>query len=181
MKKDSKNKFNTPEGYFENFNERLMDHINKEEVQEAGSLIPKSDGFRVPDGYFNDVAPAIISKITEKKLKVIQLKSYRSFYYGAAAVAAIFILIFSLTKNITTSSSTINFDDLANAELDAYFENADLDMTSYEIAEVAAFDETELTDLLYNNLEDDIILNYLNDNVDDFEMEELNLDNIDNE
>ncbi|GLU44360.1 hypothetical protein [Allomuricauda sp. NBRC 101325] len=179
MKKDSKNKFNAPEGYFENFNERLMDRINYEEMAASGSLIPKSDGFRVPHDYFNEVTPTILSKISEENPKVIQLKSYRRFYYGAAAVAAIFVLIFSLFQSKTTSP--ISFDDLANAELDAYFESADLNMTSYEIAQLAAFDETELNDLLYTNLEDDMIIDYLNNNVDDFELEELNLDNNEND
>ncbi|SDQ66180.1 hypothetical protein [Flagellimonas zhangzhouensis] len=175
MKKDSKNRFNTPEGYFENFNERLMDRIHKEEMGETGSLIPKSDGFRVPDNYFKEVTPAILSKTKEEKPKVFQLKSYSSFYYAAAAIAAIFILFFNITKNTTTPD--INFDDLASTELDAYFEKADLNMTSYEIAEVAAFNETELNDLLYNNLEDDIIIEYMNNNIEDFELEEFNLDN----
>jgi len=41
MKKNHKDKFKTPEGYFESFNERLMDKIVKEE-----SIIPSSDGLQ---------------------------------------------------------------------------------------------------------------------------------------
>ena len=47
MKEKPKRTFKTPEGYFENFNERLLDRMAKEE-----SIIPKEDGFTVPEGYF---------------------------------------------------------------------------------------------------------------------------------
>ena len=177
MEKDKKNSFNTPEGYFESFNDRLMDRIQSEEAQEGGSIIPKTDGFSVPDGYFDEVTPTVLSKTVAKETKVIPLKPYRNLYYGVAAVAAIFILIFSFTWNPT--SEPITFDDLANAEIEAYFENTDLEMTSYEIAEVVSLEEMELTDMLGDDLEDDIIMEYLDENVDN--IEELNLEDIDYE
>ncbi|MDF0716314.1 hypothetical protein PY092_09160 [Muricauda sp. 334s03] len=177
MKEDKKNSFNTPEGYFESFNDRLMDRIQKEKAQEGGSIIPKTDGFAVPVGYFNEVTPTVLSKINTKKTKVIPLKTNRRFYYGVAAVAAIFILMFSLIWE--SNPEPISFDDLANAEIEAYFENTDLEMTSYEIAEVVSLEEIELNDILDNDLEDDIIMEYLDENVDD--IEELNLEDIDYE
>ncbi|WP_437395032.1 hypothetical protein [Flagellimonas lutimaris] len=177
MKKDKKNSFNTPEGYFDNFNDRLMDRIKKEEAGETTSLIPKSDGFAVPDGYFDEVTPTVLSKTVAKVTKVIQFKPNRNFYYGVAAVAAIFILIFSFTWNST--SEPITFDDLANAEIESYLENTDFEMTSYEIAEVVSLEEMELTDMLGDDLEDDIIMEYLDENVED--IKELNLDDTDYE
>jgi len=177
MKKDKKNSFNTPEGYFDNFNDRLMDRIKKEEAGEATSLIPKSDGFAVPDGYFDEVTPTVLSKTVAKETKVIQFKPNRNFYYGVAAVAAIFILIFSFTWNSTPES--ITFDDLANAEIESYLENTDFEMTSYEIAEVVSLEEMELTNILGDDFEDDIIMEYLDENVED--IKELNLDDTDYE
>ena len=177
MKKDKKNSFNTPEGYFDNFNDRLMDRIKKEEAEETTSLIPKSDGFAVPDAYFDEVTPTVLSKTVAKETKVIQFKSNRNFYYSVAAVAAIFILIFSLTWNST--SEPITFDDLANAEIESYLENTDFEMTSYEIAEVVSLEEMELTDMLGDDFEDDIIMEYLDENVED--IKELNLDDTDYE
>lgn len=169
MKKDKKNSFNTPEGYFESFHERLMDKINKE-GNETESIIPKSDGFAVPEGYFNGVTEKVLSKTTGNQGKVIQLKSYRKFYYGAA-VAAVFLLIFGLNWK---SDTPIDFEDLANTEIDAYFENTEIDMTSYEIAELVPLENLELNDVLENDIEAENILEYLDENVED--IEDLNLD-----
>ena len=47
-------------------------------------------------------------------------------------------------------------------------------MTSYEIAEVVSLEEVELNDILNDDLEDDIIMEYLDENVGD--IEDLNLD-----
>ncbi|NVN18587.1 hypothetical protein GUA46_09545 [Muricauda sp. HICW] len=172
MKKDKKNSFNTPEGYFESFNDRLMDKIKAEEAHENGGIIPKTDGFAVPDGYFDQVESSILSKTSRKEVKVIPLISNRNFYYSVAAIAAIFILIFNITGNPT--SEPITFDDLANAEIEAYLENTEFEMTSYEIAAVVSLEEVELNDILVDDLEDDIILEYLDEYVDD--IEELNLE-----
>jgi|GEM_PF-444951 len=172
MKKDKKNSFNTPEGYFESFNDRLMDRIKAEEAHENVGIIPKTYGFAVPDGYFDQVESSILSKTSRKEVKVIPLISNRNFYYSVAAIAAIFILIFNITGNPT--SEPITFDDLANAEIEAYLENTEFEMTSYEIAEVVSLEEVELNDILVDDLEDDIILEYLDEYVD--EIEELNLE-----
>ena len=170
MKKDKKNSFNTPEGYFESFHDRLMDKINKEEAQ-TETIIPKSDGFGIPEGYFNGVTEKVLSKTVEDTGKVIQLKSYRKFYYGAAAVAAIFLLVFGLNWK---SETPIGFDDLASTEIDAYFENTKIDMSSYELAELVSLENLELNDVLENDIEAENILEYLDENVEDFE--DLNLD-----
>jgi hypothetical protein len=53
-------------------------------------------------------------------------------------------------------------------------ENTDFEMTSYEIAEVVSLEEVELNDILNDDLEDDIIMEYLDENVGD--IEDLNLD-----
>ena len=172
MKKNGKNSFNTPEGYFDNFNDRLMDRIKKEDMGEVTSLIPKTDGFVVPDSYFDEVTPTVLSKTVAKETKVVPLKLHRNFYYGVAAVAAIFILIFNMTWNSTPEP--ITFDNLANAEIESYLENTDFEMTSYEIAEVVSLEEVKLNDILNDDLEDDIIMEYLDENVGD--IEDLNLD-----
>ncbi|WP_396589572.1 hypothetical protein [Allomuricauda sp. R78024] len=165
MKEDHKNKFKTPEGYFDSFHERLMDKINEEENEQGKSIIPKSDGFSVPEEYFDTF------KVETKEAKVVQLKSYKKFYYSAAAIAAIFILIFGLTWK---TDAPITFEDLVSAEIDAYFETTELDMSTYEIAEVVSLNSLEVNDVLDNALKDENILEYLDENVED--IEDLNLD-----
>ena len=177
MKKDKKNSFNTPEGYFESFNERLMARIQQEATDETSSIIPKTDGFGVPEGYFDDVVPKVLSRTTEEKGKVIQLKSYRKVYYGAAAVAAVFLLIFGF--NWKTEASPVTFDDLANTEIDAYFDNNRIDMSSYELAEMVSFENVQLNDMLEDDLSGEVILEYLDENVDD--LRDLNIEYIDYE
>jgi hypothetical protein len=168
MKKDHKNKFKTPEGYFDNFNERLMEKIDKED-----SLIPKEDGFSVPKDYFESFNPKISEKVNQEQPRVIQLKSYRKYYYAAASIAAILLFGFWFSQDNQTQ---VNFDDLANAELDAYFEKTDLNFNSYELAEVININEVSILDITEtdNTEENKMILEYLDDNVD--EIEDLNLD-----
>ncbi|MEX0314391.1 MAG: hypothetical protein AB3N18_09460 [Allomuricauda sp.] len=171
MGKDKENNFKTPEGYFDSFHDRLMDKIKQQESGQEESIIPKSDGFSVPEGYFEKVQENVLFKIDANEPKVIQLKSYKKFYYGAAAIAAVFLLVFGLNWK---TSTPIAFEDLASAEIDAYLENTELNLSSYELAEVVDIDELTLNDVLENQLEEDKILEYLDENVED--IEDLNLD-----
>ncbi|MEM7484831.1 MAG: hypothetical protein AAF348_06445 [Bacteroidota bacterium] len=167
-----KNTFNTPEGYFDNFHERLMDKIDKEETTQRESIIPKSDGFSVPDGYFKTLNQSIVERTKQKTVKIIKLKSYRKFYYGAAAIAAIFVLVFGVTWN--EPESQLSFDDLASAEIDTYFDTAEFGLSSYEIAEIIEVEELNINDILETELNKENILDYLDENVDD--IEDLNLE-----
>lgn len=171
MGKDKNNKFKTPEGYFEGFHDRLMDRIQSEENPEDTSVIPKSDGFAVPKDYFEQLTEKVVSKAHPKEGKVVQLKSYRNLYYALTGVAAVLLLFFGLTWN---SSPEIGFEDLANAEIDAYFEDTDFDLSTFDIAEVVPLEQIELNDVLDHTLPEDNILEYLNENVGD--IEDLNLD-----
>jgi hypothetical protein len=168
MKKNHKNKFKTPEGYFDNFNERLMEKITKED-----SLIPKEDGFLVPKGYFEAVNANLSTRVDQEQPRVVKLKPYKKYYYAAASIAAILLFAFWFFKDNQTQ---VNFDDLANAELDAYFEKIDVDLSSYELAEVMNIDDVSILDIteMDNTEENKMILEYLDDTVD--EIEDLNLD-----
>ncbi len=168
MKKNHKNKFKTPEGYFESFNERLMDKIAAEEF-----IIPKTDGFSVPEGYFDSVHDNITSKITTDESKVISLVDYKKIFFAVASIAAILVLVFYLSPDTT---KPVRFDDLANAEIDAYFENTDIGLSSYEIAQVVDIDASELGTINDDaiEIEEEVLIDYLDSNIADFE--ELNLE-----
>ena len=165
MKQNKENKFKTPEGYFDTFNKRLLDKISKEE-----SLIPKKDGFGVPDKYFSSLHTQIAEKLNTEEPKVISLKLYKKFYYAAASIAAVLILGFWLNQN---NKVELNFEDLATAELDAYFEENDLDLSSYEIVDYVSLENINLTDITEKNIEENTILEYLDENVD--ELDDLNI------
>lgn len=166
MKKNHKDKFKTPEGYFNSFNDRLLDKIAQEE-----SIIPKSDGFSVPQGYFKDIHPSVLNKLDKRVPKVIALKNYTKYFYVAASVAAIFLLVVTL---LPKQSQTPQFDDLASTEIENYFEDTEIGLTSYEIAQVVAFNGEELETLAEEELEEALILDYIDTNTDTFD--ELNLD-----
>ena len=165
MKQNKENKFKVPEGYFDTFNKRLLDKISKEE-----SLIPKKDGFGVPDKYFSSLHTQIAEKLNTEEPKVISLKLYKKFYYAAASIAAVLILGFWLNQN---NKVELNFEDLATAELDAYFEENDLDLSSYEIVDYVSLENINLTDITEKNIEENTILEYLDENVD--ELDDLNI------
>ncbi len=172
MGKKEEQNFKTPEGYFDSFNEKLMQRMQAEEATETLSFLPKSDGFQTPQGYFESVTEKILPQVyaTKKEAKVIALRPYRKYLYGATAVAAALLLFFGL--NLETENP-LAFEDLASADIDAYLENTEWNLTSYELAELVSLEEVELTDLVETPLESENILEYLDENIED--IEELNL------
>lgn len=163
---NKKNPFKTPEEYFEDFDDRLMDKLSEE-----SSNIPKEEGFAVPEGYFDGLHKNIQKKLDNQEAKVVQLHPYRKYYIAAVSVAAIVLVVFRLNWN---SAAEVTFDDLVNADIEDYFEINELGLTSYEIAEVIPLDELEINDILENQLNEENVLEYLNENITDFE--ELNLE-----
>ena len=159
------NPFKTPESYFENFTDGLMDKLNEEKFN-----LPKDDGFLVPEDYFDELHKNIQGKLSEET-KVVQLHPYRKYYLAAASIAAIAVIFLGFNWNNT---GEITFEDLANTDIENYFESNDLGLTTYEIAEVLPIDELEINDILENQFDEENVIDYLNDNVDD--IEDLNLE-----
>jgi hypothetical protein len=172
MKKLTKNNnFKTPEGYFEGFTDKLMGKLSKEMTTAADRHINK-DGFRVPVGYFENLNKKIISQVAEQETKVVPLHRYRAYYSVAATVAAIVVLALGIVFN---TSKAVTFDSLANSDIEYYFENNDIDLSAIEIAEVFPIDDIDIGDIMNQQLNEDNIIDYLNNHVDDYE--ELNLEN----
>ncbi|WP_298503135.1 hypothetical protein [uncultured Maribacter sp.] len=172
MKATNKNSgFKLPENYLENFNNSLLDKIASQEEMEKDKL-PTKEGFNVPNDYFNNLHKNIVEKLNETPIKVISIKSYKKYYYFAIATAAILLLLIGINLNKT---ETYNMSDLANADIDAYLEYADLDLSAYEIAEVMPIDNLDIIDVLEVGIKEENILDYLDSNMDDFN--ELNIEN----
>lgn len=164
--KDKHSGFKTPEGYFEGFNNSLNDKLKREETH-----LPKKDGLTVPEGYFEGVNQAILSKIQDEETKVIPLNPFKKYYFTAIAVAATILLVIGLQWN---KEEVYTFDELAASEIESYFESHDYGMSSYEIAEIMPIDDLNIQDMLQNEIKDENIADYLNDNIDIFE--DLNLE-----
>ncbi len=166
MKKFDKNSFKTPEGYFEDLSDRLMEKLEKEAAD-----VPKTDGFTMPEGYFDQFQDRLKQQLSKQEPQVIPLNPYRKYYFVAAAVAAV---ILGIVGFMQTRGPAPTFENLASAEIDAYFENNELGLSSYEIAEVLPIDELEIKDIIENQINDEHIIDYLEENLDDFN--ELNIE-----
>ncbi|WP_396634173.1 hypothetical protein [Maribacter sp. R86514] len=165
MNKNKNNPFKTPEGYFDSFEDKLMDKLSKPE-----SVIPKDSAFEVPDNYFESFHDTLKGKL-ENEPKVIPLFPIKKIIAVAASIAAIVLIALNFNWN---TPSELTFSDLANTDIEAYFENNDFELSPYEIAEVLPVTNTEYSDILNSPLESDHLLDYLNENVSDFD--ELNID-----
>lgn len=166
-KKYKKEGFRVPDGYFEGLNKRLLDRIGEEAED-----LPKEDGFAVPEGYFDGLQDKLNSRLEEsEEPKVIKLKPWKKYYFVAASVAAIAIIVIGLRLG---GADDVTFGDLANTELESYFYDNDLELTSYEMAEVLPVEEIEVNDILDNELNEENIIDYLDESVED--LYELNIE-----
>ncbi len=171
MNKDHKNKFNTPEGYFEKFNERLFARIENEEEEPNTDFLPATDGFRTPPAYFEEFNTVVQEKLNGSSGKVISLRPSRTFYYAAAAIAALLVVAIGWNWQQTPSAG---FEDFASAEIATYLEDNDLGISSYELAEVVNLESFTLEELSEKAFEEETILEYLDENVED--LEDLDID-----
>ena len=168
MGKISKNDgFKTPEGYFEGLTGRIL---NK--MEDESDNLPKSEGFQVPEGYFDSVNKEILSKLERPEPKVVRLYPYKKLLYTAASIAAVLLIFIGLQWQ---GDQSVNFGDIANMELAEYFEDNATGLSSYEIAEVFPVDDLEVSDILEEEWNEENIVEYLDDTIDD--IDELNLNN----
>lgn len=160
--------FRTPEDYFEDFNDRFMRRLS-----EDASNIPEKEGFVVPENYFDEVHKNILERLKSQKNPVIQLNPYKKYYYVAASIAAILLIVFGLRWN---NPQEIEFSDLANSDIESYFDANEIGLDVFEIAEVIPVDELEINDILAEHFNEEKMLDYLNENIDDYESLNLNED-----
>ena len=164
---NKKEGFKTPEDYFDGLSAEILSKLDNDSAD-----LPKSDGFKTPEGYFDSLGKEVLSKDQTAETKVIRLKPYKKIIYAAASIAAAVVLIFGWQWQ---NEQAVNFEDIASGELQAYFEEDSNGLTSYEIAEALPIEEIELNDILERDLNDDNIVDYLEDTIDN--IDELNLDN----
>jgi hypothetical protein len=153
--------YKIPKGYFESIEDRTLDTIKSNK---------KEDNFSIPDNYFETIEDRVFEKIN-KSGKVIPLKSrfVKTFIPIAAAAS---LLIFITLQLFTDTNSNDLLASLEESEIENWIESGDLELSSYEIAEIyedVNFEELELNQL-YN---DENLIEYL----DDIDIESLNLTN----
>lgn len=169
MKNKSKHSsFKVPKGYFENLSSDLLSKIEDNKVTQE---IPDNgmDAFKMPNDYFNTLHKKIAKKLPHNETKVISL--YKRYYYAAASIAAILILaIFIKNSSDTTRQDAVSFSDLASVEIEAYFDNYDVDLSDHDLAEVLPVQELYLSDISDYQLNEESITDYLSQNIEDSEV-----------
>ncbi len=164
MKEQSKYKpFKIPENYFDNFNDKLQNRLNAKK-----SILPKNNGFIVPKNYFETIDSR---SLEAPKTRIVKLRFYKAYYFAAASVAAIFLIFFMIK---TRNTSKVTWNNLTHNDIYIYFENNEINLSTYEIVEVLPIDELHMTDILDDPLDAVKVGNYLNENLTDFEI--LNLE-----
>lgn len=148
--------FKTPNAYFESFDDKLFERIDKKESIDG----VETSGYIVPVDYFNTVEESILSKLNIEDKPVINIKPGNNFYFIAGIAASLVLFLALFVNNGQT-------EEVFTAEMvETYFENSDLD--SYELAELLSDadlleDDFTIVEATYNegNLE-----SYLLDNAD---------------
>ncbi len=163
------NPFTTPSGYFKEFPNDIKTRLIEEKLQ-----LTKKSGFTVPNDYFDTLSFRITTKLDTKESKVIQLRPYKFYYSAAVSIAATVLVLVGLQWNGAKEAS---WDSVVNTDIETYFDNTGLGLTSYEIAEIIPVDGLEISNFIVTELDEEDILEYLSENTDDFE--ELNLDEYD--
>ena len=170
-KLNQNNNFKVPNGYFDTLPDDIMNRIAKE-----GYSVPSNEGFKIPEGYFEALNSRLLARLenTRTETRIIPLKSNKKYYYTAVSAAAV-ILLFILVqwnRNIVPS-----YSDLANSDIEHYFEFNDLELSSYDLAEILPIYDLDPNDMLENRLDNENIIDYLDSHIEDFE--ELNMNNDD--
>lgn len=153
LKKDTG--FSTPENYFSKVEESLTTIIFQEKL-------PKKSGLQTPENYFDSLENIILDKVIEKKeVKVISLKE-RFLKYIPIAAAASIALFLSLNFFNSNNSEIINFDNLAQIEIENWIVDNATELTTEDFAtilntEIMSDDDFAFTDLKNDAIEDYII------------------------
>lgn len=148
--------FNTPNDYFDAFDDKLLKKISTEET----IINTKSTGFKTPKGYFDTVDTSIINTLSEtKETKVISLFNRKTIVYisGIAAAALIFF-------NISIFNTNMSIEDIELATVENYI--LEDDISSYEIASLLTEEELNENDIIDYGFQDENIEEYLLNNAD---------------
>lgn len=177
MKRPNKYPFKTPEGYFEDFSNRILDRLSEDATELPASEASPKGGFVVPDGYFQGLHGRISQKITAENTEVIPLHPYKKYFFVAASIAAIALIsvvALQLAGKPNITPNTITFESIGDSEIETYFDEEDQEFSPYDIAEVLPVDQLEISDMVSERIDGEDVLEYLDHNTDTFE--ELNYD-----
>ncbi len=105
----------------------------------------KESGFKVPDGYFDNLETKILTTAipSEKRGKTISLFSKKNYRYAAAIAASVIIGIFLFNPNKDDST----LDSIQLSMIDTYIEEGNLNMDLYELISHFELEEIHFEDI----------------------------------
>ncbi len=158
--KDKKHKegFNLPNDYFEEFENRLFNKINSE-------ILPKDDGFTVPEGYFKTLDEKISTNIANvsSQPKVISIVSRKTLLY-AVSIAACAVFIFSL---INLNNEEITMNDIDFTSIESYIVEGNIEITNNDLISLLTEDDLNELTIEESLIPEELIEEYLLDNIED--------------
>lgn len=137
------NGFITPNDYFDNLSDRIIEKINGEA---SSNLIPKTSGFSVPEDYFVKNEAKLLARVNFTEAKVVSLKHTLYKVSGIAAVLLLTIvspMLYHSTETKNNELVEMSYLQLHSEELSVYEVGSMLD--DKEIIELE-------NELIYNNL-----------------------------
>lgn len=158
--------FEIPEDYFRNFEERMMQRLEKENSQG----LPAPEGsFGVPNAYFDSLEDRIIDKIGNTDKPVIRLWKRESLFY-AAAVAALCILMLGNFFRMETEGS-LGWDDIEVSAIENYidegYEMGYIDLSYSDYSDLMASDGKLIDESHFNTINSEAALDYIDENIED--------------
>lgn len=150
------NGFSAPKNYFENLDGQLSTIVSEERFSHERA-------FSTPSDYFENLEDNVITKITseEKKSKVISLRQ-RMLRIIPATIAASIVLFISVNY-FSKTNSEINFDNLAQSEIEKWFLENSTAFTSEDIAMFIPVENISISEFTFADISKDDIEDYIID------------------
>lgn len=162
-KNKNNDEFKVPEGYFENLEEQLMNHAALKK------LLPKQEGFRVPENYLDDFKVNTTPEKDSPEKKPISLHPFRKYTFYAAAAATLLLLG---TWMIKTRSNAFSFDQLEIADAEWLLHNGGIELSEGYLLENSSLPDLTSITITDTALDIQTLEEYILDEADIYELSE---------
>ncbi|WBL20976.1 hypothetical protein [Zunongwangia sp. HRR-M8] len=157
--------FKVPSGYFENLEEQLFDTVLNEGKQIQEIELPVETGFKVPEAYFDGLEDRLVEKIEPKQPKLIKVNFRKTLYY-AAAIAAIFVVLYTTFFKLGNEQSA-SWDDVELSAIEDYIDDGYVDLSDTEFSNMIFEDGYIVEESDFAAMNSDAVFQYIDENVED--------------
>ena len=135
----SKNRFQIPKGYLNNFNSKFI-----------SEFVPVTNDFLIPDEYFENIS----SRVIKQKIRSGKIRYLKNVFYRASSVAAIFVFVFTV-YNLFKLNEEINYSDVMN-----YADKHIIELSTYDFVDLLDSDDLDFSEYVnYSDIENYFIEN----------------------